>query len=651
MKKSVGIGAGVAVVVVVAGGWIGGAWYTGKRIEAESVKKLEEANAFLTAKYPYLGLKLVADRYERNLFSTNARYVLLGTMSPDAAKPNRLDIDARIDHGPFPSGALSSGHLAPHAAYVRAAISNTDVTKPVFDITKGVSPLTANALVSYSGNTAFDWLVPAIEHADGGRSLSFSGARGKGTFDRSTLAVNGDLRIDLLKFQGTEAEEKANVEIHGIGGKFDSRPGKFGISIGTGDMGFDRVVVTTKDPKQSGSIEKGNYRVKIDENDKFINVEAAYAVGAMKLGTVDLGSLQTTLKFAQLDGASLKVLSDFYAKLPATLSTTGSSSDDALKSGMTALMGSGQQLLAANPTFSIDPLSWKTDKGEHRASLSVQFDRFPVEQGFQPDTAIKAFKRVDASYTLSKTMAQDLVTKIMVEQMGESPADAQKTAAEQIEQVVAMAQMMNVGKVEGDNLVGRLSLVDGVVDVNGTKTPVEEFADQFGLRNSSFGSDDDSSDVEVDTVSPAMPSGYMNSVDTDVMGEILDDLGYAYTVDTDSAGDPKIVIEPGDLGAKSVEVEYYNCTGDSNQNCEDFLMKAVFKPSKGATLKVLNEFNRENRWVRVYLDDDNTAVVEMDVNADGGLGRESLKILVDLFFSVSGDFAEAIKPAAAPARR
>ena len=648
MKKSVGIGAGVAVVVVVAGGLIGGASYTGKRIEAASVKRLEEANAFLTAKYPYLGLKLVADRYDRGLFSTNARYVLTSNVAPDPAKPNRIDIDAHIDHGPFPAGAISSGHFAPRAAFVRASVSNTEVTKPIFDITKGVSPLSGTALVSYAGDTDFDWLVPAIEHAEGGRSLSFSGARGKGSFERSTMAVDGDMRIDLIKFQGTEAEEKAKVEIQGVGGKFASRPGKFGISIGSGDMGFERVLVTTADPKKSGSVEKGTYGVKINENDKFINVEAAYAVGAMKLGTVNLGSLQTTVKFLQLEGASLKVLSDFYGNLPATLSGMSATGDDALKSGMTALMGSAQQMLAANPTFAIDPVSWKTDKGETRAALTVQFDRFPIEQSSQRDMAIKAIKRMDASYSMSKTMVQDIAIKILVEQMSLSPADAQKMAAEQIEQGVAMAQMMNIGKVEGDNLIGRLTYAEGVVDVNGTKTPVEEFADQFGLgKNSRFGSDEEeeepSDDIDMATEAPA--TGFMNSVNTDIMGEILDEEGYAYTVDTDGAGDPKIVVEPGDLGAQSVEVEYYNCTGSSSQNCEDFLMKAVFKPSKGATLKVLNNFNRENRWVRVYLDDDNTAVVEMDINADGGLGKESLKILVGLFFSVTTDFAEAIKPA------
>jgi hypothetical protein len=319
-------------------------------------------------------------------------------------------------------------------------------------------------------------------------------------------------------------------------------------------------------------------------------------------------------------------------------------------------MGSGQQLLAANPTCAIDPVSWKTDKGETRAALTVQFDRFPVEQGTQRDMAIKAIKRMDASYSMSKTMVQDIATKMLVEQMSLSPADAQKMAAEQIEQGVAMAQMMNIGKVEGDNLIGRLTYAEGVVDVNGTKTPVEEFTDKFGLgKNSRFGSDEeeeepaDDVDADVETDTPTVGGSYLNSVNTDVMGEILDEEGYSYTVDTDGAGDPKLIVEPGELGAKSVEVEYYNCTGRSTQNCEDFLMKAVFKPTKGATLKVLNNFNRENRWVRVYLDDDNSAVVEMDINADGGLGKASLKILVGLFFSVTTDFAEAIKTAA-PAR-
>lgn len=666
MKKSVGIGAGVAVVVVAAGGWIGTSWYTGKRIEATSVQRLEEANAFLTAKYPYLGLKLTADRYERGLFSTNARYVLLSSVSPDPAKPIRIDFDTVIKHGPFP------GTLAPHLARVQTTIAQNDTTKPVFEITKGASPLVANALVAYGGDTDYDWAMPAVEYAKDSRSISFSGAKGAGTVDRETLAVKGDMRVDLIKVQGAEAEDKANVELHGIGGKIDTRQGKFGLSIGTAEMTLDRLVVSTKNPKLGGSLDKGSYRVKIDENDKFLNIEAAYAAGAMKVGTVDLGSAQLVLKAGQLDGASLKALTDFYAKLPGVmaLGATDPKNADVMNSGIMTMMGSGQQLLAANPTFSIDPMLWKTDKGEQRASLNVVFDRMPIEQGSTRDQAIKAIKRLDASFSFSKLMAQDLATRILVEQQGATPAAAQKMAAEQIEQVVAMAQMMNLGKVEGDKLVARVVYADGVIDVNGTKTPVGEFADQLGVGKSwdheseeepKAEGDEEEGDVEDDTdtdeavaaddadTAVVSSGNNLNRVNTDVMGTILDNEGYSYTVDTDGAGDPKIDVEPGETGAKSIEVEYYNCSA-RGKNCEDFLMKATFKPSRGATLKLINNFNRENRWVRVYLDDDNSPVVEMDVNADGGLGKKSLKILVGLFFSVTKDFAEEIKTAA-PAPR
>jgi uncharacterized protein YdgA (DUF945 family) len=642
--------------------WVGATWYTGKRIEEASTKKLAEANAFLTAQYPFLGLKLTADRYDRGVFSTDARYVLISTVTPEAASAIRLDFDTHIVHGPFPKT------LAPHAARIHSSLAQNDTVKPVFDITKGASPLVGNALVAYGGDTDFDWAIPPVDHTHEGRSMNFSGAKGAGSFDRDTLAVKGDMRVDSVKVTGTEAEEKLNVEMRGIGGKFDSRPGKFGLSIGNAEMTLDQLVVTTRNPAVGGTLDKGSYRVKVEENDKFINLEAAYAAGAMKFGTIDLGSAQAVIKAGQLDGSALKVLSDFYSKLPSAISLGGSSSDDALKDGMTKMMGSGQQLLAANPTFAIDPLLWKTDKGEQRATLSVQFDRLPIEQTSNTrDIAIKAVKRLDATVSLSKLMAQDLATKFIVAQTGATPADAQKMAAEQIEQGVAMAQMMDFAKLEGDNLVTRVSYVDGVLDINGKKTPIEEFADQMGVGKSWDMNTDDSTedegeeeteDVEADDtaadaavdVAPGGSGSYLNRVNTAVMGDILDDEGFEYTVDTDGAGDPKIDVDPGDTGAKSIEVEYYNCTGRSH-NCEDFLMKAKFKPGKGATLKVINEFNRENRWVRVYLDDDNSPTVEMDVNADGGLGKKSLGILVGLFFSVTRDFAEAIKPAAAARSR
>ena len=114
MKKSVAITLGV--VIVGAGSWVGATWYTGKRIEESSQRRLAEVNEKLAKVTPLFGLRIDQIKYERGLFSTQARYglsLLKNDKSLDVLPDGMIEFDATIEHGPFPKGALARGALAP----------------------------------------------------------------------------------------------------------------------------------------------------------------------------------------------------------------------------------------------------------------------------------------------------------------------------------------------------------------------------------------------------------------------------------------------------------------------------------------------------------------------------------------------------------
>ena len=82
---------------------------------------------------------------------------------------------------------------------------------------------------------------------------------------------------------------------------------------------------------------------------------------------------------------------------------------------------------------------------------------------------------------------------------------------------------------------------------------------------------------------------------------------------------------------------FQNC--ESKDGCEDVMIQSAYDMAKDAvTLKMINDFNRDNRWARAYLDKEDDPVIEsdlvfvakqMDENAfiesvkawDGALGR------------------------------
>jgi len=65
------------------------------------------------------------------------------------------------------------------------------------------------------------------------------------------------------------------------------------------------------------------------------------------------------------------------------------------------------------------------------------------------------------------------------------------------------------------------------------------------------------------------------------------------------------------------------------------------------SLKAINTWNQEYRWTRAYLDDKNQAVLQMDMNAEGGIGKENLQILLNTFISIAEDFGTLSKGTAA----
>lgn len=671
MKKTIAVVGGV--IVVVAGGWVGSTWYTGQRIEEANGAQLEKANALLAQKFPRLGVKLIAEKYERGVFSTQARYVLTSNIGQSTIEASRLSdvgssiaaaektpapddqlrlpFDVLIEHGPFPKSALSGASFGPKMAVVHAQIGQNDLLKKVFALTKGLSPLSSNAIVSYNGDTTYDWAVPPVQYSKDSRSINFSGALGTGSFVRDTQAMTASMRIDAIKLQGGEAEGKSSVEIQGINASGDSRQGKFGVGIGQGQMKADRLVIASNDLGMTGTLTNAGYRVKFDETDTVLNTEAAYEIGNIMFNKLDMGSAQAVFKIGNLDGNAVRALTEQYQKFSSSL-VLGSDDETADKAmnGMTALMGTAQQLMSGNPVVSLDPLVWKTDKGEQRASVSVQFGTVPMTEDTARQAAVKSVKRVDATLTLSKSMAMDQITKFLIDQEKATPAEAKETAEEQIGQALMLAQMMNLGKVQGDNLVSTLHYADGIVDLNGTKTPVDEFLSQFGMNESDDDDDDaammsipDSDDEDVVATAATSSGDVINFVGSEVIGDILDNLGYSYDVTTDHVGDPLLNIERGETGTRSLQVVFYNCDDSGDESvCEDFQIRAAFAPIKGATLKVINAFNRENRWARVYLDERNSPVFEMDVNAFGGLGKESLTTLIQVYFSILEEFGQKI---------
>lgn len=82
---------------------------------------------------------------------------------------------------------------------------------------------------------------------------------------------------------------------------------------------------------------------------------------------------------------------------------------------------------------------------------------------------------------------------------------------------------------------------------------------------------------------------------------------------------------------------FRNC--DGNVSCDDFVLQAYYIGPVIDYEKV-NAWNRDKRWVKVYIDNDGDAVLEMDVNMTGGISTTTLDEAFYYWDLLLGQFAD-----------
>lgn len=648
MKKSVAITLGV--VIVGAGSWVGATWYTGKRIEESSQRHLAEANEKLAKITPLFGLRIDQLKYERGLFSTQARYGLSFVKSdstPDDMPTGMVEFDATIEHGPFPKSALARGAIAPKLAFVHSEIAKTDNIKELFELTNGVSPLAGDAVISFGGFATSSATIAPVKVEHEGNAVDFSGMTVNGTFDRKLQAITANALVETLSVNGEKSDDPVKMTMSGLTMDVNSRMGKFGLSVGDSNIKVKRIDVVKPDEEVKVSLDNLGYGVKLSEDDKTINAEATYQTGDIVLNDVALGNGQAVVKLAKLDGEAVKQLSDTYNQIVRQYMM--GASDEGLKDEQfDVLLDNAGKLLNGNPSFSIDPLSWKTAKGESKLTFTLDLANPPNVKELTPqEILVKAIKQIDATLVISKPMVRDLMVQYAIKKEGLDATAAGAEADEQMRSVSGMAEMFNVGKNDGDNIVGKFHFADGMGDLNGQKIPAEElFAGLLGAT----GMDDEGEpeDMDMDPEEPAAaaaPADLMQDFDFDTVNAMLSDMSYSPRKEDGEEG-PVLILAPANTGATDLRVEFL--CNDFTEQCHDLVVTATYSSKKPVSLKAINAWNQEYRWTRAYLDDKNQAVLQMDMNSEGGIGKENLQIMLNTFFSIAEDFSVASK--AAPAK-
>ncbi|OZI67910.1 hypothetical protein CAL27_00080 [Bordetella genomosp. 1] len=478
MKKGVAITAGV--VIVGAGLWLGGTWYTGQRIEAESAERLAQANEDLAKAMPGYNVKVEQISFSRTFFQSDARYALTFVVPPELAEafPNggRLEFDAHYQHGPFPGKALAAGHFAPSLAFVHSELVRTPQTETWFKLSGDKTPLWSDMVLGYSGNATMHSEIAPLTFAENDVKLAFSGAVLKGDYTRSNKGTKGTMTAASFTGEGPDRSEGAApgartaLKATDLAVDFDLRQGKFDMQTGSTEMRIKDVSVDSAEFKLG--INDFAYGAKSEETDQFVNGSIWYRAGALNVNSQALGSQQFTMKLDRLDGKTLANVVKLYNQVAAEQMAAGQPADQLPPEQLQKLGEAALPLLANNPTIALEPVSWKTDKGESTLNLKLTLAQPANAKVPAVMLAQQVIKSLDTKLVLNKTMVTDLTAKFL-QLKGLTPDVALAQAKEQTDQLAGMAVMMNAGKIEGDNIISTLTYADGKINLNGREMPAD----------------------------------------------------------------------------------------------------------------------------------------------------------------------------------
>jgi uncharacterized protein YdgA (DUF945 family) len=495
MKKAVSIVAGVVVVVGALA--TAGAWYTGTQLEGVLNTGVANANQQFDTNMvgpdgkAVMHLELIS--LERHLFSSTAHYRLQvhGEGLGDDGQPVDLLFVDHIEHGPLPASRLKTLNLLPVMATSNLALEPNPATAQWFAVSKDPVPLSAHISIHYGGDSAGTLNFAPLEMKSDRGSFTFSGLKAdvSAGANADSYALSG-LATDLVVDGKDEHGQPVHMQVKDLSFNLGGTRGQSGFYLGHNDAKVGRVTVNLPGvlPFELRGISTTSLA---QEAQGLLSGEMGSNVDSISLGGKPLGQLRSLFKFGQFDAVASKSLYQLFQTKIAPQQQAAAAAGIPFKlqldqADQQAMQGDITKLLAAKPHIELQDLSLKTSNGEGHISLAIDLAPVPLSgTAVAPTFGANLLGAVDAKVSLSKAMLNDLGVAQANIQGITDPAAIAQNGKNVSDMVSGMAVMMQLGKVEGDNVTSQLHYEGGMVDFNGQRMTGPQFLatvlGRFGL--------------------------------------------------------------------------------------------------------------------------------------------------------------------------
>lgn len=485
MKKSV-VAAGVVVALGVC--WMGSAWYTGKQIEPKVADFVSSFNQASKAKSSKMGMTLSYKDFSSGLLSSHFQVVLTfehGIEASGIKAGQNIAFNVDVDHGPFPLSSLAKGHFGPAMAAMNVSLVNGEMTKPLFDASKGHSPIDANIRASYDKSIATQVVVAPASYSDTKTTFAFDG----GEFNLSGAKLSlADVQIDGQLKNIVISQDSNDVKVYSDTMTMTStgHTADDNIPVGSVNIALNNIHVNAKgkDIVQINAMTVTT-AMALSSDKKHINYTQEYGIKDLTREKQNLGSGKIALLLDNLDPAAIRQLfTDYNMELSKAMVANPALSEDEDAMGelsLKLLQKYIANIQKSEPVIKL-PISWKNEKGEMTANLNIAIAD-PAKATFTPGTLTESVDQNVKTITANVMLPLDVFTytaKQIKLAEGKDDAAAQKQAEKDVKNATTIGKMMDLISVDDKAAKLDFEYQQGNVVFNGKEMTAEEFMARGG---------------------------------------------------------------------------------------------------------------------------------------------------------------------------
>jgi len=625
-KKLLSVVSALVLLFVI---YSGTSWYIGGRVQAEANTVIDSLNTYIAKNWSDQ-VRVTLRNYERGVFSSEASYLLTFPASKTATLSPEVLVVNRITHDALPFAQVARGNFEWLSASIHTTLAPTAFTEALFKATGGQSLIEGHTQLSVKGVAKLDWLIRPVDHTQDTVRSRFAGATLVAELGSSLHHTKGELKVKALNI----TDGKVTLDIKASRLHTDTHPGQSGLSIGISGADIGELTLTSLN-FPTVTAKQVNTRLILNEKDNLLSGQSHYDIERLTIDKKDWGTLQLTASYDKLNGNTVRSLGDLYTTILTRLLNSEPESDLTTAADLKQFWGHVQTLVKNSPTVRLDPLIWQTAHGQSSITLSTVLTPVDLRSGGMGLNG-NPIQTIEATIAVSRAMAVGVRTTAL-EANGVKPAQAKSIAEKDIAGALDIAAKLKLGALKGDRFVAQLSFKDNVVKVNGQVTSAETL---LKLASSLVPASWLSTDPVASADGPDEAAA-IRHLDPSVLASILSAADFTFEELKDEQGDPLLKVSPGDSGAAKIDMVFVGCGSDPS--CEDVLLRATYSPNKPVALKVANDWNLRNRWARAFVNDKKEAVIEMDISAYGGIGRDAVEGMVNTFFKIVRDFSKELQ--------